>query len=154
MTFSGWRLWAQKIHLRQCWYNALEAPASLSHICGCKYDFMTIPPKALISSIKAHLGSTSWHPHRKWCPLAEPKRSAIDNKTSRSILFYFPTLTERARTENCFCNFIHTCYRGIGKGSTQRDHSHMKSTKLRVFAPPSPPWSLYHSHNLSTIVCF
>ena len=29
MALSGWRLRTQNIHLRQCWYHALEAPASL-----------------------------------------------------------------------------------------------------------------------------
>ena len=29
MALSGWRLQTQNIHLRQCWYYALEAPASL-----------------------------------------------------------------------------------------------------------------------------
>ena len=28
MALSGWRLRTQNIHLRQCWYHALEAPAS------------------------------------------------------------------------------------------------------------------------------
>ena len=100
----------------KCWYLIL-----MVSIVPIYVDQVIILPPALAfltSSIKAHLGSTSWHPRRKWFPLAELIRSAIDNKTWRSIFCYFPYVTERDRTENCFCNFINTCYGGIWKGGT------------------------------------
>ena len=38
MALSGWRLRTQYIHLRQCRYHALEAPASLFQVNSGRYE--------------------------------------------------------------------------------------------------------------------
>ena len=81
MAISGWRLRTQNIHLRQCWYHALEAPASLMKPPVFHADFChLLPPQyRLHTQIVPKSKWIEWYISRRLQPLSQtcsPKKFA------------------------------------------------------------------------------